>query len=45
LSGGGLDDGGLPNPCSVEVDIGTFFLRFSGWVEIEKLNNIANEIW
>jgi hypothetical protein len=26
LSGGGLDNGGLANSCSVKVDIGTFFL-------------------
>jgi hypothetical protein len=45
LPGGCFDDGGFSNPCGIQVDVGPFFLRFSCWVEIEELNDIANEVW
>ena len=45
LTGRGFDDGRLANSGGIEIDIGTFFGRFFFDVEIEKLDDIADEVW
>jgi hypothetical protein len=44
LSRGSLDDGGLANTSRVQVDVCTFFRCFLGDVEIQYLDNVADEI-
>jgi len=44
LSGRGFDDGGFSYTSSIEIDVGTFFLGFGGWVKIKQFDNVANEV-
>ena len=44
LASGGLDDSGLADSSGVEIDVGAFFGSFLFHVEVEKLDDVSDQV-